>query len=101
MFHLITCIVERGKADKVVNEALKAGAHAATMYDARGRGIREKLGAAGKRINPKKEVILIVTDSVKTPIVFDVVIAAAKLKEPGRGIAYTQEVDNVMGLIEP
>jgi len=41
---LITCIVQRGKADKAVDAALKAGAEGATMYYARGTGVKQRLG---------------------------------------------------------
>lgn len=40
---LITCIVQRGKADKAVDAALKAGAEGATTFYARGTGVRQRL----------------------------------------------------------
>ena len=41
---LITCIVQRGVADAIVAAARKGGAHGATVYYARGMGVRERLG---------------------------------------------------------
>ena len=44
---LITCIVEKGQADGIVKAARQAGATGATVYYARGSGVRERLGLLG------------------------------------------------------
>ncbi|MCB4792867.1 MAG: P-II family nitrogen regulator [Elusimicrobia bacterium] len=98
-FNLITCIVERGKADRIVDEALKAGATAATMYYARGRGIKEKLGILGRLIAPEKEVILIVTKKDQTDNIFNTISIAAQLDVPGKGFAYVQPVEKIAGAL--
>ena len=41
---LITCIVQRGMADEIINAAQEAGAQGATVFYARGEGVRERLG---------------------------------------------------------
>ncbi|MBN1823486.1 MAG: P-II family nitrogen regulator [Endomicrobiales bacterium] len=97
---LITCIIERGKADVVVDSALKSGAQAATIYYARGRGVREHLGFVGKLIQPEKEVVLIVTKPDQTQKVFETVIEVAKLNQPGKGFAYVQPVQQAVGFID-
>ena len=76
---LITCIVQRGKAEKVIDAALLAGAPGATYYYGRGTGVRQKLGVLSKLIVPEKEIILIVTKKNQTDAVFDAVIKAGKL----------------------
>ena len=73
---LITCIVQRGKAEKVIDAALLAGAPGATYYYGRGTGVRQKLGVLSKLIVPEKEIILIVTKKNQTDAVFDAVIKA-------------------------
>ena len=58
---LITCIVQRGVADTVVDAATEAGAQGATIFYARGTGVRQKhLGVLGITVNAEKEVIYIV-----------------------------------------
>lgn len=99
-YDLITCIVERNKGDHVVDEALKSGAQAATVYFARGRGVKERLGFLGKLIQHEKEVILIVTKEEVTQKVYETVIIAAQLNELGRGFAYVQKVDQAFGFID-
>jgi hypothetical protein len=79
-YHCITCIVERGKGDGVADEALRAGARGVTIYQARGKGVRERLQFLGHLIDPEKEVILIVTRQQQTQAIFDRVVKAARLE---------------------
>ena len=96
---LITCIVQRGEADKVTDAAQKAGAQGATIYYGRGTGIREKLGFKGRFIKPEKEIILIVTKREQTDAVFDAVVAAARLNEKGKGFAFLHSLDRAIGFL--
>ncbi len=57
---LITCIVQRGEAEKIINAAREAGAQGATVNFARGTGIRERLGILGVAVEVEKEIINIV-----------------------------------------
>ena len=41
---LITCVVQRGAADAIINAAREAGAQGATLWFAKGMGVRERLG---------------------------------------------------------
>ncbi|MDH3689602.1 MAG: P-II family nitrogen regulator [Gammaproteobacteria bacterium] len=95
----ITVIVQRGKAEPIVKAMMKAGATGATIYFARGTGVRERLGLLGIAIQPEKEVIIVVTPRAITDRVFDAVVKAGKLEHPGMGLAFTQEVGRVVGLI--
>ncbi|MCB2182688.1 MAG: P-II family nitrogen regulator [Desulfobulbaceae bacterium] len=96
---LITCIVQRGEADKVVDEALKSGAQGATIYYGRGRGVREKLGFLGRLIKPEKEIILIVSKEPEVHRVFDTVIKAGHLNEKGKGFAFIHKIDKAVGFL--
>ncbi len=97
--NLITCIVQRGHADKVVDRAIAAGAEGATIYYGRGRGVREKLGILGRLIKPEKEVILIITKPEETDAVFDAVVAGANLEEEGKGFAFLHKLDRAVGFL--
>jgi nitrogen regulatory protein P-II 1 len=94
---LITCIVQRGKADKVAKAALKAGASGATISFARGMGLRERLGLLGLAIVPEKEVITVVCEETTTAAIFAAVVAAAHLDVPGMGIAFVHSLSRVAG----
>ena len=96
----IFCVVQRGKADEVVKSALEAGAQGATIFYARGTGVRQKLGVLGGLIQPEKEVIFIVTPSEKTDRVFNAMVTVGKLDEPGKGFAFVQKIERAIGFIE-
>jgi len=90
---LITCVVERGRADEVVKAAMKAGAPAATIYFARGSGIRERLTILLKiAISPEKEVIDIVAASDKADAIFEAMVEAGQMDLPGKGFIYMMPV---------
>jgi nitrogen regulatory protein PII len=97
-FHLVTCIVERGRAERIADEAIRAGAQGATIYQARGKGVRERLPVS--LVDPEKEVILIVTKKEQTQSVFDTVVKAGRLHEPGKGFAYIQPVQQAVGFLD-
>lgn len=99
-YHLVTCIVERGRAERVADEAIRAGAQGATIFPARGTGVRQRLGPSAGLIDPEKEVILIVTKDEQTQAVFDTVVNVARLGEPGRGFAYLQPVQQAVGFLD-
>lgn len=96
---LITCVVQRGKADKVSKAAIEAGAGGATIFYGRGMGLRERLGLLGLAIVPEKEIIMIVSKKEETSKIFDAVVKAANLNVPGMGIAYVIPIHAVAGLI--
>ena len=98
--NLITCIVQRGRAEKVVDAALRAGAPGATYHYGRGTGVRQKLGVLSKLIVPEKEIITIVTKDSQTDSVFDAVVKAGKLDKKGQGFAYIHKLDRAIGFLE-
>jgi nitrogen regulatory protein PII len=98
--NLITCVVQKGFSDAVFEEAMKAGAEAATITNARGTGIRQKLGELGQYIQEEKEVIRIIVKKNQKDSVFNALVQAGNLNSPGRGIAYIQPIDKVAGFIE-
>lgn len=98
--NLITCVLQRGRANDVAKAAMQAGAKGATVLYGRGMGVGELMGALGFAIVPQKEVIQIVTTADSTRKLFDVVVAAAELDKPGMGIAYVIPIQEVAGLFQ-
>ena len=98
--NLITCVLQRGKANDVAKAAMQAGAKGATVVYGRGMGVGELMGALGFAIVPQKEVIQIVTTADSTRKLFDVVVAAAELTKPGMGIAYIISINEAAGLFQ-
>ena len=85
---LITCVVQRGKADEVIKAAQEVGAQGATINYARGTGMRESLGVLGLAIDVEKEAINILVANDQIDRVFEKMFIAGKLDTPGMGIIY-------------
>ena len=90
---LITCIVQRGVADKMVRAAREAGAQGATVFYARGSGVRERLGILGVAVDVEKEVINIVVSSDQVDRIFERLFLAGDLGTPGMGFMYISPLE--------
>jgi nitrogen regulatory protein P-II 1 len=99
-FNLITCIVQRGRAEKITSAALKVGASGVTYHPGRGTGVRQTLGKLVSLIIPEKEIVLIVTKESQTDTVFDAIVKAGKLDKKGYGIIYTTKIERTVGFVD-
>lgn len=90
---LITCIVQKGNADKIVKAAYKAGAQGATINFAQGSGVREKLGILGVAVEAEKEIINIIVSSEQVNRVFDAMYLEGELDTPGMGFMYVTTLE--------
>ncbi len=90
---LITCIVQRGVADAIVAAARKGGAQGATVYYARGMGVRERLGLLGVAVDVEKEVVNIVVASDQVDRIFEHMYLAGSLDTPGMGFMYVTPLE--------
>lgn len=94
----IVTIVERGKADKLVEKAKAAGATGATIMYGRGTGETEAKRFLNIQIDSSKEVILILSETEKHKQIMDAIVEAGKIKEAGTGIIFSIPVTNLIGL---
>lgn len=94
----IFAIVERGKADYVVKRAKKAGAGGATILYGRGTGQSEIKKFLKMHIESSKEVIIFLVEENKYEKIFNEIVDAGKLKEPGVGIVFSFPVLDLVGL---
>jgi len=85
---LITCIVQRGLADTIVLAAQEAGAQGATVYYARGEGVRERLGILALAVEVDKEIINIVVAKDQADRILERMYIAGNLDTPGMGFIY-------------
>ena len=90
---MITCVVQRGKAEAVVQAAQDAGAQGATIYFGSGSGIRERLGLLGLAVDVEKEIITILVGDDQLDRIFERMYFAAELDLPGAGIIYVTKLD--------
>ena len=90
---MITCIVQRGIADKIVRAAHEAGATGATTYYARGEGVRERLGILALAVEAEKEVIIVAVADDQADHIFERMYIAGELDTPGMGFIYLTKLD--------
>jgi len=93
--NLITCVLQTGLAEEVLEAATNCGAQGATISYARGTGIRERMGLMGVVIDEQKEVIRIIVSDEQADRVFDAMYLAGKLDTPGKGIMFMTKLDRV------
>ncbi len=92
---LITCILQTGLAEDVLEAAKNIGAQGATINYARGTGIRERMGLLGVTVDEQKEVIRIIVSEDQADMVFEAMYLAGKLDTPGKGIMYITKLEKV------
>ncbi len=100
MYQAITVVVEKGKAEDVIDAALKAGSKGGTIINARGSGVHETSRLFAMDIEPEKEMVLILSKSEQTEKIVSSIRTSLKIDEPGMGILYIQHVNEVCGLYE-
>ena len=93
--YLITCVVESGLADKIVDAATDVDAQGATINYARGTGIRNRMGLLGVTIDEQKEIIRIIVSKEQSNRIFESMYLAGDLDTPGKGIMWMVKLDRV------
>ena len=96
-FDLIITIVNRGFSELVMDAARSVGASGGTILHARGTGIHEAEKFFGISIQPEKELVLILTAHDERQIIMQAIAEKAGLNTPGKGLAFSVPVDDVVG----
>ena len=91
----ITCVLQNGLAEKVLDAAKNCGAQGATVSYARGTGVRDRMGLIGVTIDENKEVLRIIVSAEQAELVFEAMYLAGELDTPGKGIMYISELDRI------
>ena len=94
----IVGVVERGRADKVVEAAKEAGAAGATIFYGRGTGETEVKKFLNIHVEASKEVIIILAKGDGYKEIMNAMVTAGELKKPGTGIIFTLGVEHLVGL---
>ena len=92
---LITCVLQTGLAEEVLEAAKNCGAQGATVSYARGTGVRDGMGLIGVTIDEQKEVVRIVAAEEQANRVFEAMYLAGDLDTPGKGIMYMSDLEHV------
>ena len=100
MYNIIYAVVERGKAEDVIDAASMVGARGGTIVNARGAGIHEVQKVFSIEIEPEKEVVFILVKRTLKDKVVASIKEHLKIDQPGNGILYVHEINEVYGLHE-
>ncbi|NLK86010.1 MAG: P-II family nitrogen regulator [Clostridiaceae bacterium] len=98
MYKAIFTIVEKGRAEDVIDAAAQAGSKGGTILNARGSGIHETSKLFSMEIEPEKEVVLILAEVDATEAIAASIRDSLKIEEPGNGIIFIQDVSSVYGI---
>ena len=98
MYHVITTIVDKGKAELVIDAATNAGSKGGTIINGRGSGIHETSKLFAMHIEPEKEIVIILSEADTTEAIVSSIREQLKIDEPGNGIIYVQAVNRTCGL---
>lgn len=98
MYHIITTIVDKGKAEDVITAATEAGFKGGTIINGRGAGVHETSKLFSMDIEPEKEIVLILSEADKTDKIVSLIRENLKIDEPGNGIIYVQNATRTYGI---
>ncbi|HEY8435923.1 MAG TPA: P-II family nitrogen regulator [Haloplasmataceae bacterium] len=97
MYKAIFTIVDRGKAEKVLESAKDAGAKGGTIINGRGSADQDSK-LFNFPIEPEKEIVLIVTQENETDNIVQKIRTDLDIDQPGAGIIFVLQVDHVYGI---
>jgi nitrogen regulatory protein PII len=98
MYQSIFVIVDKGKAEQVLDVAVEAGSKGGTIINARGSGIHEQKMLFSIPIEPEKEIVMIIAEQSTTDGIVQAIRTDLKIDEPGMGILFVLDVNQTYGL---
>ena len=100
MYQNIITIVNRGKAEEVIEAATAAGAKGGTIINARGSGINETSKLFNMNIEPEKEIVMIVSKEDATEAIVSSIREKLEIDKPGNGIIFIQNINKTYGIYD-
>jgi nitrogen regulatory protein PII len=100
MYQAISVVVDKGRAELVIDAATRAGSKGGTIINARGSGIHETQKLFAMAVEPEKEMVLILSHRDRTEAIVDAIREDLKIDEPGNGILFVESVSQAYGLYE-
>ena len=100
MYQNIITIVNRGKAEEVIEAAKAAGSKGGTIINARGSGVNEKSKLFNMDIEPEKEIVIILSKEAITEAIVTSIREKLEIDKPGNGIIFIQNINKAYGVYE-
>jgi nitrogen regulatory protein PII len=100
MYQIIITIVNRGKAEEVIEAAKAAGSKGGTIINARGSGVNETSKLFNMDIEPEKEIVMILCKKDMTEAIVSSIRKTLEIDKPGNGIIFVQNINKAYGIYE-
>ncbi|HMM70006.1 MAG TPA: P-II family nitrogen regulator [Gudongella oleilytica] len=100
MYQVINAIVDKGKAEEVIEAASNAGSTGGTIINARGAGIHETRRVFAIDIEPEKEIVMIIAKNELVNGIIQAINERLEMDKPGNGIIFVQKAIKTYGLYE-
>ncbi len=100
MYQNIITIVNRGKAEEVIEAAKAAGSKGGTIINARGSGVNETSKLFNMDIEPEKEIVIILSKEDITEAIVTSIRKKLEIDKPGNGIIFIQNINKAYGIYE-
>lgn len=100
MYQVINAIVDKGRAEEVIEAAADAGAKGGTIINARGAGIHETRRVFSIEIEPEKEIVMIIAKNELVEGIIQSINERLEMDKPGNGIIFVQRAIKTFGLYE-
>jgi nitrogen regulatory protein PII len=100
MYQNIITIVNRGKAEEVIEAAKAAGSKGGTIINARGSGVNETSKLFNMYIEPEKEIVMILSKEAITEAIVTSIREKLEIDKPGNGIIFIQNINKAYGVYE-
>jgi nitrogen regulatory protein PII len=97
-YEAVFCIVNAGFSDTVMEAARKAGAGGGTILKGRGTASREAEELFKIRVQPEKELVMLLVPAEIKDKVLRALYDAVGLDSAGQGIAFSLPVERTIGL---
>ena len=98
MYKAIYVIVDKGKAEEVIEAANKAGAKGGTIVNARGSGIHKVQKMFSLEIEPEKDKVIIIAKNELKDGIIESIKNDLMIDKPGNGIIFVLDVNEAYGL---
>lgn len=99
-YQAIFTIVDRGRAEEVIDSVCAVGAKGGTIINARGAGIHETQKVFNIPIEPEKEMVLIIAEIKDVDRIRSAIQEDMHIDEPGQGIIFIMDIAKVYGLFD-
>lgn len=98
MYQMIMVIVDKGRAEDVIDAATAAGSKGGTIINARGAGVHETSKVFAMEIEPEKEIVMILSEQETVEAIVNSIREKLNIDAPGNGIISIQPVTRTYGL---